>query len=293
MYEEKSCPLGDGRTLAYYDLGDPSGPPVVHHHGAPSGKLETAFFNLGDAAARAGVRLLVVDRPGIGGSTPKPGRTLLGWADDVEVFADRLSLAKFSVMGYSMGAPSALACLHRIPHRIDGVSIVSGAGPSDVPDLADGRSPDVARVLKFAQHRPRVTSAVLAFMKFGTRSPEKMIAASGKSMPEADQAVAARSGAAPRFAAFLADAMRQGTAGVRDDMRLAASPWGFTVDDPGVPAFIWHGTVDRNVPVATAHWLSGRLPSAELQLVEGGGHISVLDASAETVLLQLHQQALR
>ena len=127
MYEEKSCPLGDGRTLAYYDLGDPSGPPVVHHHGAPSGKLETAFFNLGDAAARAGVRLLVVDRPGIGGSTPKPGRTLLEWADDVEEFAERLGLAKFSVMGYSMGTPSALACLHRFPHRIDGVSKIGRA----------------------------------------------------------------------------------------------------------------------------------------------------------------------
>ena len=75
--------------------------------GAPSGKLETAFFNLDDAAARAGVRLLAVDRPGIGGSTPKPGRTVLEWADDIEVFADRLGLAKFSVMGYSMGAPSA------------------------------------------------------------------------------------------------------------------------------------------------------------------------------------------
>ncbi|MGM0929409.1 MAG: alpha/beta fold hydrolase [Actinomycetota bacterium] len=293
MYEEKSCTLGDGRTLAYFDLGDPSGPPVVHHHGAPSGKLETAFFNLGDAAAGAGVRLLAVDRPGIGGSTPRPGRTLLEWADDVEAFADRLDLEKFSVMGYSMGTPSALACLHRIPHRLNGISIVSGSGPSDVPGLADGRSPDVARVLKFAQHRPRLTSAVLAFMKFGTRRPEKMIAASGKSMPEADQAVAAQSGAAPRFAAFLADAMRHGTAGVRDDMRLAASPWGFTVEDAGVPAYIWHGAVDRNVPVATAHWLSGRLPSAELQLVEDGGHISVLDSSAGTVLQQLHQQALR
>ena len=35
----------------------------------------------------------------------------------------------------------------------------------------------------------------------------------GKSMPEADQAVAARSGAAPRFAAFLADAMRRAQPG--------------------------------------------------------------------------------
>ncbi|MET1153689.1 hypothetical protein [Arthrobacter sp.] len=44
--------------MAYSGLGAPSGPPVVHHHGAPSGKLETAFFNLGDAAAKARVRLL-------------------------------------------------------------------------------------------------------------------------------------------------------------------------------------------------------------------------------------------
>jgi pimeloyl-ACP methyl ester carboxylesterase len=284
--------LPDGRKLAYLDLGDPAGHPVIHTHGAPSGKLETAFFDLDAAAKRAGIRLLALDRPGVGGSDPAPGRTLLSWADDVAAFADSLEFDRFALFGYSIGAGSTLACLHTLHDRITGVAIVSGAGPAQVPGLADGRSKDVARVLHFASHYPRITGLVLKFMRWGTKSPEKMIAASGKGMPAADRAIADRPEAAAPFAAFIADAMRNGTDGVRDDMRLVASPWGFEPEPSSVPVIIWHGEADTNVPVAAAKWLAARLPNATLELVPDGGHISVLDSSADVILLQLKERVL-
>ena len=74
---ERALTLNDGRILTYLDLGDPSGSPVVYFHGAPSGKLETEFFVLDERARRAGVRLIVADRPGVGGSTGVASRTLL------------------------------------------------------------------------------------------------------------------------------------------------------------------------------------------------------------------------
>lgn len=283
--------LPDGRKLAYFDLGDPAGHPVIHAHGAPSGKLETAFFDLHSSAERAGIRLLAIDRPGVGGSDPAPGRTLLSWADDVAAFADALQLDRFALFGYSIGAGSTLACLHRLHDRLTAVAIVSGAGPAQIAGLADGRSKDVARVLHFARHYPRLTSLVLGFMRWGTKSPEKMIAASGKGMPAADRAIADRPGTAAPFAAFIADALRNGTDGVRDDMRLVASPWGFEPEPSGVPVVIWHGEADTNVPVAAATWLADRLPNATLELVPDGGHISVLDTNAEPILLQLKERA--
>ena len=291
MPVENIVVLPDGRKLAYFDLGNPAGHPVIHAHGAPSGKLETVFFDLDTTAKRAGIRLLAIDRPGVGGSDPAPGRTLLTWADDVAAFADSLQLDRFALFGYSIGAGSTLACLHRLHDRLTAVAIVSGAGPAQIPGLADGRAKDVARVLHFARHYPRLTSQVLKFMRWGTKSPEKMIAASGKGMPAADRAIADRPGAAAPFAAFIADALRNGTEGVRDDMRLIASPWGFEPEPSDVPVVIWHGEADTNVPVAAAKWLAARLPNATLELVPDGGHISVLDSSAEAIFQQLKERA--
>ncbi len=210
---------------------------------------------------------------------------------DVAAFADDLGLARFALFGYSIGAASTLACLHTLAPRLTAVAIVSGAGPAQIPGLADGRSKDVERVLHFARARPWLTAQILKFMRWGTKNPAKMIAASGRGMPAADRAVADRPDAAAPFAAFVADAMRTGTTGVRDDMRLAASPWGFEPAPGDVPVLIWHGTDDTNVPVAAADWLAERLPNATLTRVTGGGHISVLDAQAAQILLALRERA--
>ncbi|WP_167139977.1 alpha/beta hydrolase [Diaminobutyricimonas sp. TR449] len=277
--------------MAYFDLGDRNGHPVIHSHGAPSGKLESEFFDLDAAARGAGVRLLALDRPGVGGSDAAPGRTLLDWADDVAAFADALGLDRFGLFGYSIGAGSALACLQRLGDRVSSAAIVSGAGPAQFPELAQGRAKDVARVLHFARHYPRLTNQVLKLMRWGTKNPAKMIAASGRSMPPADRAIADRPEAAAPFAAFIADAMRNGTAGVADDLRLIASPWGFEPGPSEVPVSIWHGEADTNVPVAAARWLAERLPNATLHVVPQGGHVSVLAAEARGILQQLRERA--
>jgi len=284
--------LPDERRLAYFDLGDPDGVPVIHAHGAPSGKLETEFFRLGDRAREAGVRLIAIDRPGVGGSDPRPGRSMLGWADDVAAFADSLGIRRFGLFGYSIGAASTLACLHRLADRITAVAIVSGAGPADVPRLADGRSKDVAMVLDFARRWPWATAQVLKFMRWGTKNPAKMIAASGKGMPSADRAIANRPESAAPFAAFIADALRNGTHGVRDDLRLVASPWGFEPEPSEVSVLVWHGAADTNVPMAAATWLADRLPNAQLTLVPEGGHISVLHERGDVILARLRDLAL-
>ena len=59
--------LADGRQLAWAEWGDPRGSPVVFLHPSPGSRMLCPDVH---ATARAGVRLITVDRPGYGGSDP-------------------------------------------------------------------------------------------------------------------------------------------------------------------------------------------------------------------------------
>jgi len=57
------------------------------------------------------------------------------------------------------------------------------------------------------------------------------------------------------------------------DFWLFAREWDADLAGMAVPAHIWHGTEDRNVPVAHARVIAARCPMARLHIVEGGGHM--------------------
>jgi pimeloyl-ACP methyl ester carboxylesterase len=57
------------------------------------------------------------------------------------------------------------------------------------------------------------------------------------------------------------------------DFWLFARPWDVDLADMAVPAHIWHGTQDRNGPIAHAHVIAARCPAAKLHIVHGGGHM--------------------
>jgi len=92
----------DGRRLAWVEVGDPRGPLLIHNHGGPSSRLEARLF--ADAASQHGLRLVCVDRPGIGQSSPQEARSYSGWADDMTAVADALGVREFGVTGWSEGA---------------------------------------------------------------------------------------------------------------------------------------------------------------------------------------------
>src|SRR6187402_2429677 len=93
----------DGRELACLEVGDPNGPLIIHNHGGPSSRLEARLF--AEAASKHGLRLLCVDRPGIGRSTPQTDRSYAGWAADMTAVADALGQREFGVTGWSEGGP--------------------------------------------------------------------------------------------------------------------------------------------------------------------------------------------
>src|SRR5258706_15990657 len=69
--------LPDGRSLSYLQVGDPRGPAVFHFHGHGSSRLEALM--LGRAARKLGLRVIALDRPGIGRYTPRILDRLFDW----------------------------------------------------------------------------------------------------------------------------------------------------------------------------------------------------------------------
>ena len=127
---ETNLELGDGRTLHVYDTGanDTDGRLAVFwHHGTPNiGAPPEPLFA---AAEELGIRWVSYDRPGYGGSTPYPDRTVASAAAHVLSIADALGIDRFAVMGHSGGGSHALACGALLPERVLGVVSVAGLAP--------------------------------------------------------------------------------------------------------------------------------------------------------------------
>lgn len=100
---DSAIPLSDGRRLAYAEYGAANGIPVFLFHGLPGSRLSWGL--LPNNPFPKGLRLIAPDRPGYGGSDPKPGRSLLDWVDDVVELADALAIDRFAVLGVSGGGP--------------------------------------------------------------------------------------------------------------------------------------------------------------------------------------------
>src|SRR3954451_631593 len=123
----------DGRTLEVREVGDPDGPAIVAHHGSPG--AGTFFRAEVDSARRRGLRLISYDRPGFGGSTPNPGRSVADAATDVGAILDALGVDRFATYGASGGGPHALACAALLPGRCLAAATIAGLAPYDAAGL--------------------------------------------------------------------------------------------------------------------------------------------------------------
>lgn len=124
-----------------------------------------------------GVRYLVVNRPGFGGSDPSPGRSVVAFAHDLEEVMGRLSYERFCVVGVSAGAPYALACGWALAERVTGVAAVSPLAPA----LGLGAAPSLRYQVPLAAFgSPRLGPTLASLCLRGLRlrdetTPEAMI----------------------------------------------------------------------------------------------------------------------
>jgi len=275
MTSEFDVTAPDGRTVHAYDAGGP-GLPVFWQHGTPNiGSPPVPLF---PAADRLGLRWVGHDRPGYGGSTPRPDRTIASAAGDVAAVADALGIERFAVLGHSGGGPHAVACGALLPDRVLAVVSVSGPAPYD----ADGLD-------WFAGMGPAGRAALMAALE--GRAAKERFEATAEDPPDFTASDEAALGGAW---GWLLDVVRPALAGgpaalIDDDLALVA-PWGCDLATVVTPTLLLHGADDRIIPPTHSAWLAARIPVAELRVGPGHGHISVLEhAEAALEWLSVHR----
>lgn len=269
----------DGRRLCFREYGAPDGVALLYFHGWPGSRLD---FGANDAlAAAAGVRVIAIDRPGMGGSDRMPGRGVLDWPADVAALADELRIDRFAVLGFSFGGPYARACAHALGERVRLTVLVSSMGPVEDPAAGAALLPRPLRLgLALARRSPALALpfAWLTAREVASGHLERDLA---RVMPAADGDVLARAEVSDAMAASAIECFRGGLRGAADDAAAVARGEGFTLEQIAGEVSIWHGELDRSDPVAMARSQERRIPRASAHYVAGGGHLILFSHAAE------------
>jgi pimeloyl-ACP methyl ester carboxylesterase len=282
--------LPDGRTLEVLVTGPEGAPLVVNLHGTPSG--HDLAPELEQAAARAGLRVASIARPGYAGSTRLPGRAVADVVPDVLAVVDALGADRFAVMGTSGGGPHALAVGALAADRCAAVASVSGVGPwaAEGLDFLDGMGE--GNEIEFGaalEGEVPLRELLLPWREeMVSAGPDGTFAAMQSVLSPPDQKVFTGEVAA-HLHASVSLALRDGVDGWIDDDLAFTRPWGFTPADVSVPVFLWQGEQDLMVPPAHGRWLATRLPDCRARLLPDDGHLTLLVNRPGEVLADLAQ----
>lgn len=273
--------LPDGRRLGFAEYGDPDGVPVMSFHGGLSSRLDAAPADV--ACGELGIRLVAPDRPGIGLSDFQTGRTLLDWPADVVALADALfGVERFGGVGWSAGGPYVAACGYAVPERLTAGAMVASAVPLEISSRSGLSLAD--RTLLFMSERMPWAASQALRLSIGLPSPTRLERSIARSLVAVDMEAIRRAGPPAESVAFMKESLRGGTRGVIADYRVFGEPWGFALEDVAIPIHVWQGSEDTQCPPEDPLLLAEHLPDAELTIVAGEGHISLLRNQARTIL---------
>jgi pimeloyl-ACP methyl ester carboxylesterase len=254
----------DGRILHGYDSapGDDGRLAVVWHHGTPN--LGTPPAPLFEAGEWLGIRWISFDRPGYGGSTAAPGRTIASVAGDLTALLDQLGIGTCALMGYSGGGSYALGSAAVLGDRVEAVATFAAIAPYGVEGLdwyggmiASGRA---SLATAAAGRADRLRNEAVEY------DPEFT-----------DSDLAMFDGEWGWLGSIAGDnAMPNGPDGAVDDDCSYVVPWGCDPTTITAPTLLLHGTADRIIPSTHADWLAAHLPNATLALHPNLSHISIL-----------------
>ena len=277
---DASMRVGDGRTVAWTDWGDPHGRPLLRVPGTPGCRWSVRSDR--SPWAERGLRVVTTERPGFGTSTRLPGRRFREHADDLAAVLDHLGIERVHLCGGSGAAPHELALCQYHPDRVVAATVVAGSAPvrDDEVDamiplnaqvwhlMRDGRRDEATGVMA------RVRAAMLA-------DPLAAFRGIMDTAPPEDLAVMADPQWQQGFARALLESLGAGLDGWVDEAMALDGIW--DVDPASVTTSVtwYHAVEDRNCPISAARRLVDALPHARFVEWTDAGHLTAYHREGE------------
>ena len=279
---EGALRLRDGRRVGFAEFGPADGRPLLWLHGTPGARRQIAP-QARELAHERGVRIVSIERPGVGESTPHRYEALTDFARDVEQLCAALGIGEFAVAGLSGGGAYALACAHELRSRVVSVGVLSGIAPTVGEDAAEGGLVAITRgFAPVLRHGSRAVGGTLSgLIRLLEPLADRAVDFFARVISPADEPLFEDQAMRRMFVEDLVLAARQNFQAISLDLALFTRPWGFALGDVAVPVHLWHGDADRIVPVEHGTHLSQRIPGSELRIRPGEGHLGGLSAAAE------------
>jgi pimeloyl-ACP methyl ester carboxylesterase len=246
--------------------------------------------HLFDGKIPPGVRLVGIDRPGMGLSSFQPGWTITDFSQDVAAAADFLEVERFSVLGWSGGAPYAAACAIQLADRVQVCGLIAPLGS---PEMSmDGAMRRDRMWARLAQQAPwSLRPMVWLFYGRLGNNPEKyerMLDSMLEEVSPPDQDAYARRDIFEAMAKGMAEAFRQGARGQAYEARLLFNPWGFRYGDIRLEnVLLWQGEKDQNIPVAIGRAIAEEIAGCQANFIVDEGHISIISNHGEEILREM------
>lgn len=271
--------LQDGRHIEWQEFGAEDGFPILYFHGTPGSSVEGGVFE--DAALARSVRIIAVDRPGVGRSDFLLDRQVIDWPGDVRQITDHLNLVKFSIVGWSGGGPYALVCGPKLRKHLYRIGLVAPQTERAVlnNDLERWASRIWMPALKALTRVPRVGESILELsFRLSDKHRQK----------RPDQRIYRRV-----FARSHRHAQEVSSRGVVHDNAALLTDWGTTVTEvareldvlsPPLPITIWQGGHDTSVDIDGTRDLAKSLPDCELIFDPDATHLGILLDQADAIL---------
>jgi pimeloyl-ACP methyl ester carboxylesterase len=276
-YEERSSSirLGD-RTLAYAELGDPGGTPVVVLDGPCSRGLARALDALGSAP---GVRLIAPDRP---------GSTYTGFVPELAALLGALDVDRVGLVAQSGGTAFALAFAAAAPERVRGLGLIGPMAPVGSRAALGDYGKQLRVGLRLVRRAPWLLRLVLGRMgKQAANDPAAAARQVVKDLPPADRAMLEEPALWELHERTTAEVLTAHE-GVLREMDLMARPWGFDLAGVRVPVEIWVGEHDERHPAAVSRRLAAALPGdVRVHVVPGASTFAMAPVYPDVVRFAL------
>jgi pimeloyl-ACP methyl ester carboxylesterase len=234
-----------GKQVFYtIDRGPSDGPVLVLLHGAGGSRLNWPP----ELRRFGGATVYTLDLRGHGRSQGQGRDTVTGYAEDVLAFLDAVGVKRTVIAGHSLGGAIALTMALDSPKRVAGlVLIATGARLRVAPAILEQIPADFEAALD-----------IITRYAWSPEAPSELVdLGRGRFREAGPDVLLGDLTACDRF-----DAMER-------------------LGEIDMPTLVIAGSADRLAPVKYARHLAEHISGAQLAIVEGAGHMAMLEQPAE------------